>query len=138
MSGIDAARVLTSSEIKVLSDNCLSNDNRDLYKRIKEMKTGKISLYQAAAKQGSISNEVAEGIIGVLSTDVKICDELIITDFGSQSSVDKALVTIKSIVKNSPQPSHQIEYIQSLSDNDASMEMFYGDVIRELQSMIRG
>lgn len=137
MSGIDAARILTRSEIKVLSDNCLSNDNRDLYKRIKEMKEEKISFYRAAADNKSIPIDVSEGIIGVLSTDVRICDALIVTDFDNQSSIGAALDAIKEIVKNSPLPSHQTEYIQSLSNNEASMELFYGDIIRELQSLFR-
>ena len=137
MSEIDAARILTRSEIEVLAGECLSNANRDLYTRIRDMTNDKIAAYQSASG-GAIEKDVADGIIGVLTTDVQICDALIATDFDDPKSVDKSIEVIKAIVKHSPRPSHQVEYIRGLTDNEASMEIFYGKVITELQDRIRG
>lgn len=136
MSEIDTARKLTRSEIEVLSDECLKNSNRDLYKRIRDMKNDKIASYQAGLANGSVSKDVADGIIGVLTTDVQICDALIATDFDDAASIDRTLDIILAIVRHSPQPSHQSEYTMGLSDNDASIEIFYGKVIRELQNRV--
>ncbi len=139
MSEIDAARILTRSEIEVIPDGeYLSNKHRDLFVGIRDMKLSKIRGFQDAKAAGGVSEEVCVSINGVLTADVAICDVLIATDFDDKENVNIALELIKGIVKHSPQPNHQKEYAQGLSDNEASMELMYSKTIEDIQKLIRG
>lgn len=139
MSEIDAARILTRSEIEVIPDGeYLSNKHRDLFIGIRDMKLSKIRGFQDAKAAGTVPEDVCVGINGVLTADVAICDVLIATDFDDKANVNVALELIKGIVKHSPQPSNQKEYAQSLTDNEASMELMYSKTIEDIQNLIRG
>lgn len=138
MSEIDTAQSFTRSELEVIPDGeYLSNDRRDILQGIRDMKQGKIRAFQEATAAGAIDAEVCNGVTGALMTDVAICDTLINTDFGNEASVDHAMKIIKSVVSASPQPSHQEDYTRSLTDNEASMELFYAKVIEALQARMR-
>lgn len=81
MTTVDAARELTEAEIKEISENdYVSNDRRDLYAAIRDMKAAKILAYDKAIREGSVDAEVARPIISVLKTDMMIFDLLAVTD----------------------------------------------------------
>ena len=81
MTTVDAARELTEAEIEEISESdYVSNDRRDLYAAIRDMKAAKILAYDKAIKEGSVDAEVGRPIISVLKTDMMIFDLLAVTD----------------------------------------------------------
>lgn len=138
MSSIDAARNLTCSYIEEIPDGTLvSNDHRDLMAAIRDMKVGKILAFHDAMRKGEASREVGRNVISVLKSDVLVCDALIVTDFDDPTDVSATLSLVSSVVTSSPEPSNQSDYIAVLTDNEASMEVAYSKMIKELQGMLR-
>ena len=81
MTTVDAARELTEAEIEEISESdYVSNDRRDLYAAIRDMKAAKILAYDKAIREGSVDAEVARPIISVPKTDMIIFDLLAVTD----------------------------------------------------------
>lgn len=101
------------------------------------MKQAKIRAFQDAESAGNVAGDVCLGITGTLMTDVAICDALISADFGNEASVSCALNLIRSIVSGSPEPGSQDEYTKSLTDNEASMELYYSKVVEAVQARMR-
>lgn len=59
------------------------------------------------------------------------------TDFDDPADVSATLSLVSSVVTSSPEPCNQSDYIAVLTDNEASMEVAYSKMIKELQGMLR-
>lgn len=138
MDEVDIARTLTRSDIEVLPDNgYLCNKNKDLFKAIRDMKQAKIKAFQEAAAKGEVKKDVCDDIVGVLNTDVAMCDALIGTNFDDEASIEKSAELIKGIIRGSPAPGHQEEYNATLNQNEASMELLFYRIVLELQKKLK-
>lgn len=138
MSAIDAARDITRTTIEEIAEGqYVSNDNRDLYTTIRDMKLAKIRQYQISEAEGNVDREMASAIVSALKSDVAVCDLLIATDFDDAEDVGCTLRMIKAVVTSAPEPGFQEDYLRALSENEASMEYTFALTVNELQHRIR-
>ncbi len=138
MTTVDAARELTEAEIEEISESdYVSNDRRELYAAIRDMKAAKILAYDKAIKEGSVDAEVGRPIISVLKTDMMIFDLLAVTDLEDRKDTAATLEMIRKMIVSSPRPEHQEDYFKTLTDNEASMEYIYSKTLERLLEMAK-
>ena len=138
MTTVDAARELTEAEIEEISESdYVSNDRRDLYAAIRDMKAAKILAYDKAIKEGSVDAEVGRPIISVLKTDMMIFDLLAVTDLEDRKDTSATLEMIRKMIVSSSRPEHQEDYFKTLTDNEASMEYIYSKTLERLLEMAK-
>lgn len=138
MSAIDIAQQFTRSQIEEIDDaSLLSNAHRDVIQAIRDMKLAKAVGYHRAKASGEVDAETCDAIASVLKTDIAVCDLLLATDFDDEDDLKGSLMMIRSVITSSPEPSHQDDYVRTLSENEADMEMTYLKVVGMLQDMAR-
>lgn len=100
------------------------------------MKDSKIDEALEACSRRELDMDVCDGIVSFLKTDVGICDALLGIDFTDRSSVVAGFRKIVEVVQSSEDPQHQDEYVQSLTQDEASLEYSYSQVVNSLQGMM--
>ncbi len=116
----------------------LSRESIDTINRVRAMKDAKIDEWLAICESGGASMDVCDDIVHFLKTDVALCDTILGIDFRDRRSVVEGFRGIIEIATESKDPDSESQriYVESLSEEECSLEYSFSRVINSLQGML--
>lgn len=128
---------VTDEDVDPYMQPLFTEDDEKMLNDIRVMKDGKIDLFIEREFTGNFKEEACEDVIRFTKIDIKLIDLLLELDYSDRAKLQADLKELVDIVNNMEAPKFGKLYINSLTKDEAKLEVRYNEFIDRVDELVR-
>lgn len=128
---------VTDEDVDPYMQPLFTEDDEKMLNDIRVMKDGKIDLFIERELTGNFKEEACEDVIRFTKIDIKLIDLLLELDYSDRAKLQSDLKELVDIVNNMEAPKFGKLYINSLTKDEAKLEVRYNEFIDRVDELVR-